>query len=120
MVWSRWVARAGVGWAAGVERLAMLCEESTDPRLAVIVVAEDDDVLDQAMAHLAKFRRAGIAADLVATGSSRKRFDKAVKSNPLAIESVRRVDGKVVHRLKMLGDDMAAHEARLLAVINAA
>ncbi len=107
----------GVGWAAGVERLAMLIEEPEFARVDVIVVAEEDDVVANAIGRVAQFRRQGFTAELVASGSSRKRFDRAVKANPLAIESVRRIDGEIVRRLKMLGTDLQDHEARLSSVI---
>ncbi|NJR79785.1 histidine--tRNA ligase [Sphingomonas corticis] len=75
-------ATAGVGWAAGVERLAMLIEEPAAPRTDVAVVVEDDAALGEAQAALATLRRAGVSAELVATGSPRKRYDKALKLDP--------------------------------------
>jgi histidyl-tRNA synthetase len=38
-------------------------------------------------------RRAGLAAELIATGSPRKRFDRAKKLNPVAIVSLDLRDG---------------------------
>ncbi|MFV0623895.1 histidine--tRNA ligase [Sphingomonas sp. ac-8] len=102
----------GVGWAAGIERLAMLLDAPEVERAQVVVVAEDDDAIAEAIASVARFRRNGWRADLVASGSSRKRFDKAVKENPLAVESVRIVDGAPVRRLKILVADEGL-EARL-------
>ena len=73
-----------VGWAAGIERLAMLVERA-EPVADVAVVVEDDAALAEATLAIGRLRRAGLACDLVATGSPRKRFDKAVKSGARAI-----------------------------------
>ncbi|KQN92333.1 histidine--tRNA ligase [Sphingomonas sp. Leaf231] len=75
-------ATAGVGWAAGVERLAMLLEEPTAARPVVVLVVEDDRARTEAVATLARLRRAGVAAELIATGSPKKRYDKALKLEP--------------------------------------
>ncbi|MEH3045729.1 histidine--tRNA ligase [Sphingomonas adhaesiva] len=75
-------ATAGVGWAAGVERLAMLIEEPAAARPEVAVVVEDDRAHDAAVAALARLRRAGVSAELVATGSPKKRYDRALKLAP--------------------------------------
>ncbi|MGJ3628941.1 ATP phosphoribosyltransferase regulatory subunit [Sphingomonas sp. MMS24-JH45] len=75
-------ATAGVGWAAGIERLAMLIEEPAAPRPDVTVVVEDDAAHADALAALATLRRAGVSAELVATGSPKKRYDKALKLDP--------------------------------------
>lgn len=81
-----------VGWAAGIERLAMLSEEPavTGP---VIVVAEGVGTETAALHAVAALRRAGIAADAVIEGSPRKRFDKALKRNPSQTYSLRDADG---------------------------
>ncbi len=75
-------ATAGVGWAAGVERLAMLLEEPASARPEVVLVVEDDRARTEAVATLARLRRAGVAAELIATGSPKKRYDKALKLEP--------------------------------------
>jgi len=88
-----------VGWAAGIERLGMLLENVPSGTLDVMVVVEDDRVLASGMRVLAAMRRAGISADIVASGSPRKRFDKAVKAGPRAIYSLGDAAGG---RLKVL------------------
>ena len=75
-------ATAGVGWAAGVERLAMLLAEPAAARPEVAVVVEDDRAHADALAALARLRRAGVSAELVAAGSPKKRYDKALKLEP--------------------------------------
>ncbi|WP_311269953.1 histidine--tRNA ligase [Sphingobium sp. WCS2017Hpa-17] len=72
-----------VGWAAGIERLAMLVEapESYGPEFAIVL--EDDALVDLSTWLVAQMRRHHISAEVVATGSVRKRFDKAMKLNPV-------------------------------------
>lgn len=92
-----------VGWAAGIERLAMLiADDAIDARLDVVIAVEDDGSIEAGMRVLADMRRAGIAADIVASGSPRKRFDKAVKANPRAILSLGIGQDAVGARLKIL------------------
>jgi histidyl-tRNA synthetase len=81
-----------VGWAAGIERLAMLVGDAgkvAADALDVILAVEDDEALERAQAALAALRRAGFSADMIATGSPRKRFDKAVKEDARVILSCR-------------------------------
>ena len=75
-----------VGWAAGIERLAMLGERG-DPAADVIIVVEDEGRLADATKAIGVLRQAGFSADLVATGSPRKRFDKASKMGAKALVS---------------------------------
>jgi len=68
-----------VGWAAGIERLAMLVGEKGEEPADAVVVCEDDGRIDLAIATVKKLRDAGWAVELFASGSPRKRFDKAKK-----------------------------------------
>jgi len=86
-------ATAGVGWAAGIERLAMLLAEPAVDALGVAVVVEQDEAHDAAVALTARLRRAGHVTTLVASGSPRKRYDKALKLGPAEIVQVRFEDG---------------------------
>jgi histidyl-tRNA synthetase len=86
---------AGVGWAAGVERLAMLVDQPGLPGIDAMLAVEDDAALPAAYKALRTLRDAGLSADMIATGSPRKRFDKAVKSGAGAVVSLR-ADGMVV------------------------
>ncbi len=71
-----------VGWAAGIERLAMLCDTAAlGGGLDVIIALEDDRGLAAATSAQAKLRNNGISCDMIATGSPRKRYDKAAKTN---------------------------------------
>ena len=84
---------AGVGWAAGVERLAMLLEEPKAETTAVIVVAEAAEFETTVIEKVALLRRAHIVAEGYVTGNPKKRYDRAVKAKPAAILSFGRRDG---------------------------
>lgn len=92
-----------VGWAAGIERLAMLVADagaSSADTLDVAIAVEDDTTIAFAIRFAAELRRNGISVDLVATGSPRKRFDKAGKLEATILASVSRRDGKLTHHLR--------------------
>ncbi|PZT85753.1 MAG: histidine--tRNA ligase [Citromicrobium sp.] len=79
-----------VGWAAGIERLAMLVGEKGEPECDLIVVVEDDDRIAEALGLLKQVRSEGFTGELIAGGSPRKRYDKAVKRSPEVILSLQR------------------------------
>ena len=66
-----------VGWAAGIERLAMLIEAPLAEAPFVAVVVEADELAGLGRWLSTEIRRAGHPAELVASGSSKKRFDRA-------------------------------------------
>jgi histidyl-tRNA synthetase len=100
-----------VGWAAGIERLAMLVGQVAEDRTQVTVVVEDDRALTDGLALIAKLRRGGLSADLIASGSPRKRFDKAAKTNTKAILALGWGDDGLTTRLRNVDGDLAAIEA---------
>jgi len=85
---------AGVGWAAGVERLAMLIEEPKAERAQVAIVVEANGFEDASIGLLATIRRAGISAELFASGSAKKRYDRALKIDPAMTVSFQLRDGE--------------------------
>jgi histidyl-tRNA synthetase len=74
-----------VGWAAGIERLAMLIENSESEPLDVAVVVEDDELTSVGHWFVSKLRRDRVSAELFAEGASKKRFDKARRLSPVAV-----------------------------------
>ena len=102
-----------VGWAAGIERLAMLVGDRAEPNADAIVVVENDGAMDAAIAALGTLRRGGLTAELFASGSPRKRFDKAVKAGAEAIVAFDLRDGAPARRIK--ADEAAT--ARLEALL---
>ena len=101
-----------VGWAAGVERLAMLVGETAPEVPEVALVLEHDDYLDFANACLANLRRAGVSADLVASGSPKKRFDKAAKLGAHRIATISQRDG--ARWVNVRGANADDHRTRLI------
>jgi histidyl-tRNA synthetase len=85
-----------VGWAAGIERLAMLIEAPAADAIDVIIALEDDAAASTGFAALSALRRSGLATDIVATGSPRKRYDKASKFAAKVLVSIQVRDGRVV------------------------
>ncbi len=92
-----------VGWAAGIERLAMLLRTPTllgggpdwrakAPNCAIVL--EEDDLANVAIWLAYNLQRIGVSCEVIATGSPRKRFDKAKKLDP---ESYLIVDNQVLN-----------------------
>ena len=69
-----------VGWAAGIERLAMLVAEPAQPKVDVAVVAVGAEAEGPALALLAGLRRAGVAAEQGWRGNLKKKMERAGKS----------------------------------------
>ncbi len=67
----------GVGWAAGVERLALLGGDRTGANPAVAVIPLGDEAEANAISLLAAIRRAGIRAEMSYRGNARRRFERA-------------------------------------------
>ena len=95
-------ATPAVGWAAGIERLAMLVDAPTADRLDIAVVVEDDSVTASGIHLVALIRRAHLSAELFASGSPKKRYDKAVKCNPRQTVKLTCENGKTSIRKRIL------------------
>lgn len=72
-----------VGWAAGIERLAMLIDAPDAERIDVAIVPMGDAAQLMGSRVLAELRRAGIAADMAYKGNMKKRMQKADASGAL-------------------------------------
>ncbi|MGZ8312627.1 MAG: histidine--tRNA ligase [Allosphingosinicella sp.] len=66
-----------VGWAAGIERLAMLIEAPDPASPDVVLVPLGDRAEAAAIGLAAELRRAGIACDMAYKGNMKKRMAKA-------------------------------------------
>ena len=66
-----------VGWAAGIERLAMLIDAPAPPALDVAIIPLGDAAETAGLGLLAGLRRAGLAADMAFKGNMKKRMAKA-------------------------------------------
>jgi len=66
-----------VGWACGIERLAMLLDESDARGVDVAVVPLGEKAEAAALAVIADLRRSGLACDMAFRGNMKKRMQKA-------------------------------------------
>ncbi|MGF1550075.1 MAG: histidine--tRNA ligase [Sphingomonadaceae bacterium] len=69
-----------VGWAAGIERLAMLIEEPPAAAPDAVIVPLGAEAERRAMAIAARLRREGLAVDMAYRGNMKKRMQKAAAS----------------------------------------
>jgi histidyl-tRNA synthetase len=88
-----------VGWAAGIERLAMMIDEPSTEVVHVAIVVENDRAALSANAVASHLRSKGLSAELYVTGSPRKRRDRAIKKGAEEILTLDVQDGHVTTRL---------------------
>jgi histidyl-tRNA synthetase len=70
-------ATPAVGWAAGIERLAMLLELPERAGIDAVVVPMGDAAAARAQGIVADLRRAGLVTDMAFRGNMKKRMAKA-------------------------------------------
>ena len=75
----------GVGWAAGVERLALLLAEPPAAPRSVVVVPVGDVAEAAAMEVLQTLRRAGLRVEMGYRGNLKRRMEQANKRNARAV-----------------------------------
>ena len=116
---------AGVGWAAGVERLAMLAGAAPPDAPPVAVMPMDEDAGVAAYALAERLRTAGIAVDVPTGGAIGKRLKKADKagvrmavilgSDEVAGDTAQLRDLVTGTQIEIAQADLAAHLATALA-----
>jgi histidyl-tRNA synthetase len=74
----------GTGWAAGVERLAMLIGEQAPSRKPIAIVPVGEAAHTEALGISQRLRRAGFAVDLGYSGNLSKRMTRAGKVGAVA------------------------------------
>lgn len=94
-----------VGWAAGIERLAMLVESWDRISLEIAIVAEHPGRESEAIALTAAYRNAGFHAEQFVTGSPRKRYDRAKKAEPAILITLDMRGGEDTRNLHILSGD---------------
>ena len=72
---------AGIGWACGVERLAMLLEEDVSLPRPIAVIPVGEDTADAALKIAQELRLAGFTVEQSYSGNMKKRLIKANKAN---------------------------------------
>ncbi len=68
-----------VGWAAGIERLAMLVDAPAADAPFVTVIPDNPDLLSTAESWLARLRKEGVASDIAYRGNAKRRIELAQK-----------------------------------------
>jgi histidyl-tRNA synthetase len=106
-----------VGWAAGIERLAMLIDAPGTPRPDVAIVAESRELENQAIRIAAALRRAGVSTELFVSGSPKKRYDRALKAEPAQAISLSLRDGVMNRSARILRSGIA-DPAHIQAVLD--
>ncbi len=72
---------AGIGWAGGVERLAMLLEQDVSLPRPIAVIPVGEDTFDAALKIAHELRLAGFSVEQSYSGNMKKRMIKANKVN---------------------------------------
>jgi len=110
-----------VGWAAGIERLAMLIAqpERESAEITVIPYLPESELL--ATEVLAILRRAQIPADMAYSGSEKKRFERAKKAGSLRVLNVEKGDEFYIAALRIRDIESSAPpiRARVIAALSA-
>jgi histidyl-tRNA synthetase len=96
----------------------MMIDAPQAERPQVAVVAESRELEADATKALNALRRSGISAELFATGSPRKRYDRALKSQPAMTISYDVRDGIPARNNRILRGDDVDH-SRVQAVLDA-
>lgn len=101
-----------VGWAAGIERLAMLVGEVAPP-IAVAVAPDSPELEPEAAQVLGRLRAAKLAADMAFRGNAKRRVELARKSGASGIVFVRKSDDpRGSLHLQWFGQDEGSFAAR--------
>jgi histidyl-tRNA synthetase len=99
-----------VGWAGGIERLAMLGAVPETPRV-VAVVANDPAQESAANAAVMALRNAGIAAEMAYRGNAKRQIEIARKRNAVAIVIMRGSEAEQPIHIQHLEDDIDVQRA---------
>ncbi|MEJ7935742.1 histidine--tRNA ligase [Sphingobium sp. AN558] len=76
-------ATPAVGWAAGIERLAMLVDAPEIAKANFAVIVESDDLISAGYDVASRIWRSSLSCEVTATGSPKKRWEKATRlKNP--------------------------------------
>ena len=111
----------GVGWAAGVERLAMLVAEPAVERPELALIPRDDYSLKLAIEIRPLLTKAGISTELGYSGNEKKRFERAKKMGCARILNVGGSEqGDVIGALTIrdLGEDTLPVRKRIIDALS--
>ncbi|MBA3668165.1 MAG: histidine--tRNA ligase [Sphingomonas sp.] len=81
-----------IGWAAGIERLAMMIDAPADEVAEIAVIPSSDEFSAKAFTVVSILRNAGLRTDMALRGSAKRRSELARKSGARSILYVRAAD----------------------------
>ena len=108
-----------IGWAAGIERLAMMIEAPAGAAVEVAVVPDKPELEGEAAALAVLLRRAGVATDFALRGNSKKRIENARKKGVGAVLILRGHDYDPRLHLTSYGDDEEQRRALAARILQA-
>ena len=73
-----------VGWAAGIERLAMMIDSPEEERALVTVIPDRPDLESEAIQVASALRASGMVVDMAYRGNAKRRFELAKRNGSLA------------------------------------
>jgi histidyl-tRNA synthetase len=94
-------ATPAVGWAAGIERLGMLCGEVPSPVEAIAIIPDQLQYAADAQLIAAGLRAAGIPAWLSYRGNAKRQIELATKAGIRHLLFVRQFDPETGQRLHL-------------------
>jgi histidyl-tRNA synthetase len=74
----------GVGWAAGVERLSLLLDKSSETKRPIVIIPTGGDADSEAILITEFLRKKGYRVDLGYSGNLKKRLKRANEENAIA------------------------------------
>lgn len=110
-----------VGWAGGIERLAMLGAEPATGNVELAIIPEHEDVAAEAATLAADLRRKGLSVAMAYRGNAKRRAELAAKAGAEVLLYVRNTNdlSKKLHLSFRLKDGQEnAKSQRLLALIS--
>ena len=114
-------ATPGVGWAAGVERLAMLVSTSERSALSVSLVVEHESERPRAIEAVYKLRSSGIAVFEAYRGTAKKRVELARRRGDDGVLFVRAYnDPNGAVYLQRLDEEAGEEHGRIRTAVNRA
>ena len=105
-------ATAGVGWAAGVERLAMLVEEPAEQLPTAAVLWANPESEAYATGVMGQLRANGLSVSATMSGNNKRRYARAERDRVAVVMTVdvQRPDFEAEIRVRELRSSRADHE----------
>ncbi|QDH25717.1 histidine--tRNA ligase [Neokomagataea tanensis] len=102
-----------IGWAGGIERLALLLEEAPVVEAGIALVPMGDAAVQKAASLVRSLRQAGLRAEIETRGNLKKRMERVVKSG--ASHAIVLGDEEIARGVVQLRD-LTAREQREVAL----